>query len=294
MYEKIICIGEILWDALPGGLFLGGAPLNVHYHLSQLGEATQIVSRVGNDRLGREALRRIEYLQLNTELIQLDDELETGFVEVSLDESGDPEYTFAAPVAWDNIQAENAILDTLDEAWAVVFGSLVLRDQRSKTAVQQMLKEDIIKVCDINLRAPHYDKKTVEACLQAADILKLNSEELQQLITWFGLPKTDRAAIEELCKCFECSTVSVTQGSKGALLFHQGEWAQHPGYSTQVADAVGAGDAFLAALLHGLHNKLDSEEVLSLANASGAYVASCSGALPDYTIDDIEDIQNEL
>jgi fructokinase len=285
---QILCVGEILWDALPMGLFLGGAPFNVSCHLQQVNEDVKMISRIGNDRLGKEAMRRIEHKELATDLIQWDQELETGFVEVQLDQEGHAEYEFMEPVAWDNIALTEQVEQEVASAWAVVFGSLALRHKRSRKTIYTLLENDqILKVCDINLRKPFYDRRSIEYVLKATDILKVNETELQQLRDWFSLPQEEQPAIEKIARMFHCETITVTKGRKGAWIYHQGEWAGHAGFQAEVKDTVGAGDAFLATLLKGLRMRKDIREVLKLANASGAWVASQFGATPEYSFQDV-------
>lgn len=285
---QILCIGEILWDALPVGLFLGGAPLNVSCHLHQLGEEVKIISRIGDDRLGKEAIRRIEHKQLSTDLIQWDHELETGFVEVQLDKKGQAEYRFMEPVAWDNITLTEQIEQEVENAWAIVFGSLALRHKKSRETIYELLENDyILKVCDINLREPFYDRKLIEYALKVTDILKVNETELRQLIDWFDLPDKEQLAVKKISRIFNCDTVAVTKGCNGASMYHQGEWAEHTGYQAEVKDTVGSGDAFLATLLKGLRMEKDVQEILMLANATGAHVASEFGATPEYNFQDV-------
>ncbi|HKK46544.1 MAG TPA: carbohydrate kinase [Balneolaceae bacterium] len=288
--KKISCIGEVLWDSLPMGLFLGGAPLNVSFHLGQLGEEVNIISRVGNDRLGKEVLRRIKGKGLPTDLIQQDEVLETGIVEVQLDKQGNPDYNIIEPVAWDKIEVTPEMENVVGESWAIVFGSLALRNNRSRETIYSLLDTDILKVFDINLRAPFYDKQIIQGSLVKADILKLNEDELNQLIDWFSLPKEYRKAVETVAERFALSFVVVTKAADGAILFNNGKWAEHGGFKVDVKDAVGAGDAFLAALLKGIRREKAIDEMLIFANAAGAYVASQSGATPEYAYGDIEEL----
>lgn len=288
--KKILCIGEVLWDSLPMGLFLGGAPLNVSFHLHQLGEEVNIISRVGNDRLGKEAIRRIGYKKLPTNLIQQDNELETGIVEVELDKEGNPDYKIIDPVAWDKIELTSEMESAVKDSWAIVYGSLALRDKKSRETIYSLLDTDILKVFDINLRAPFYDKQIIHDSLVKADILKLNEDELKQLIGWFSLSGEYKTAVETVAERFALSTVVVTKGAGGAILFNNGKWAEHGGFEVAVKDAVGAGDAFLAALLQGIHKEKAVEDMLVFANAAGAYVASRSGATPEYAYSDIEKV----
>jgi len=285
--SNIICIGEVLWDSLPVGLFLGGAPLNVGFHLHELNEHVSVVSRVGDDRLGKEALTRIRFKGLETGLIQTDEQYETGFVQVQVDEDGNPDYEIIAPVAWDEIALTDTLREEADKAWAMVFGTLAQRNAHTRATIEALYDSNCLKIFDINLRKPFDDREVVQASLEAADIVKLNEAELQQLITWFELEGESETAVRSLANKFECDTICVTQGGKGAMLLHKGKWTEQEGYKIQVADAVGAGDAFLAALINGIRKGKDNEELLRFANAAGALVASKYGATPEYGMDEI-------
>jgi len=286
--KKILCIGEVLWDFLPSGLFLGGAPLNVCFHLHQLGESVNIVSRVGNDRLGKEAIRRIKGKGLPTDFIQIDGEFETGIVGVKIDKNGNPDYEIVSPVAWDKIELTPGVEAVADDSWAVVYGSLALRDKRSRATILSLLNKEVIKVFDLNFREPFYDKEIVKEALAPADILKLNEDELKQLISWFSLSKEYKEAVEIIAERFSLSSVVVTKGAGGAMLFYYENWAEHEGFKVDVKDAVGAGDAFLAALIQGISGNKGNSEMLAFANAAGAYVASQSGATPEYSLHEIK------
>jgi fructokinase len=290
MSDEILCVGEILWDALPDGLFLGGAPFNVACHLRALGEEVAFVSRVGNDVLGDEALRRLRAYGLDTDLMQVDESLPTGFVRVDLDSTGEPDYEIVEPAAWDAITISDALQQRAEQAAALVFGSLAQRAGTSRQTIRVLCEADVLRVFDINLRPPYVDRKIVEYSLMSADVVKLNDHELQRLRSWFGLPSGAEAAMGELATTFSCSAVCVTWGGEGARLWNDGQFWSHSGYSAEVEDTVGAGDAFLAALLSGLLNDLSGATVLDRANQLGAYVASRSGALPSYQVDGPDEI----
>ena len=286
--STITCVGEILWDALPAGLFLGGAPLNVCLNLNQLGEEATIVSRVGKDRLGNEALRRLKTAGLNTDFIQKDDSRETGFVKVELGSEGDPEYEIIQPVAWDFIDlSDNSIRNLLQHSWAVVYGTLA---HRANPSLKGLLDLECLKALDMNLRSPYYEKDQVVQLVEHSDLLKMNEAELGLLQKWCSLPAGMEEAVSAISKRFGCRTVCVTMGGKGSVLFHDNKWFEHPGYPTEVVDAVGAGDAFFAALLHGLKSGRADNQLLPLANAAGAYVAARRGANPEYSVSDLESI----
>lgn len=284
----ITCVGEVLWDALPGGIYLGGAPLNVCLNLNRLGAEARMVSRVGEDRLGSEAKDRIERGGLDSDFIQVDKEHETGFVKVQLNSDGDPEYVIMQPVAWDFINLQQKkIVELLENSWAVVYGTLA---HRQNHGLRNLSELSCLKVLDMNLRAPHFVKDTVMELVKGADILKMNLDELELLKSWYSISGGTEKALREIAARCNCLTICVTRGGDGAVMLHKRQWFEHGGYPVTVMDAVGAGDAFLAALLYGLSVDRNQEELLPLANAAGAYVASQSGANPEYSISDLDSV----
>lgn len=278
--DEVICIGELLWDSLPDGLFLGGAPFNVAVHLHALGVPTSLISRVGRDRLGVEAVTRAARYGVATELIQHDDTLPTGFVSVTLDTAGCPSYEIVAPAAWDRIELLDGVLERAERARAIVFGSLAQRSPRTAGTIRRLCELDLLRVFDVNLRSPFDDPDVVRELLPRADIVKLNEQELAWLSRNFGLPVPLREAAEALVEAFDCGTVCVTRGPEGAALLREGRWSSHPGYRVEVRDTVGSGDAFLAAFVHGYLAGADDAELLRRANLRGAEVATRAGALP--------------
>lgn len=286
--STITCIGEILWDALPSGLFLGGAPLNVCLNLHELGVHVRMISRVGDDRLGKEAVERLENDGLGTEYIQIDKQHETGFVKVFLSGEGSPDYEILQPVAWDFIDIQKKkTKQLLHESWAVVYGTLA---HRANPDLKNLGQLKCVKVLDMNLRTPHYDSDQVLALIKNCDVLKMNEHELELMRDWCSLDEEAEYACREIGQRFECTTICVTRGGKGSVLLQNGRWFRHGGFATKVADAVGAGDAFLAALLYGIQSGKPDDELLPFANAAGAFVASRSGANPDYSIDTLRSI----
>lgn len=290
--RDILCAGEVLWDALPQGLFLGGAPFNVAAHLHALGRPSTLVSRVGNDLLGSEVRRRMHHRGMSTSFVQIDPDLDTGFVRVALDAEGTAEYDILHPVAWDAIAWTEALAERAPSAQAVVFGSLAQRSEPSRHTIQTLCTNtDGLVVYDVNLRPPHTDRPIVETSLRHADVVKLNDEELEQVRRWFDLPSGLRFSAEALANRFSLQACCVTRGGDGAALWRDDRWHTHPGYDVTVADTVGAGDAFLAALLSGLLANTDDERLLDLANRMGAFVASQAGAIPSYDLEGVEEIE---
>jgi fructokinase len=290
MKNDVICIGEVLWDSLPAGLFLGGAPFNVAFHLHALGTNATVASRVGDDVLGREALRRMHRLGMRTDLVQIDPALETGFVEVELDGRGVPAYVIREPVAWDAIAPEPALLARAKATGVVVFGSLAQRSPTSRATIRAVLEGSALKVWDANLRQPFATWDTVRASLQKADLVKLSEEELQQIIGWAGLDRAS-GSLAALASTFGCSIICVTRGADGALLWKDHQQYEHPGYRVHVEDTVGVGDAFLAGLIHGLLEGREAEDLLELGNRLGAYVATQRGPTPTYDLSDVDTIR---
>ncbi|MCX7049390.1 MAG: carbohydrate kinase [Candidatus Sumerlaeota bacterium] len=285
--HRILCVGEILWDNLPQGMFLGGAPFNVSCHLRELGRPVAFASRIGNDERGQEILRYFERNGLLTNLLQNDSRLPTGMVNVKLDAHGSPTFKIASPAAWDMIEARPELVFLASRAAAIVFGSLAQRSQISRQTIQTLLANKTYKVFDVNLRLPFDSKEVVEESLRRSHLVKMNKEEFQRLADWFGLPSTHQKGAIALCQKFNCSTVCITRGAKGACLWHKDRWFEHPGFKVKVTDAVGAGDAFLAALLDGLLAGANAYETLIRANAIGAYVATQPGATPTLVFDEI-------
>lgn len=282
MADSVLCVGEVLWDALPAGLFLGGAPFNVACHLHQLGQDVVMASRVGDDVLGREVLRRVRARGMDPSALQVDPTRRTGFVEVELDAAGAPAYTIIEPVAWDAIELTEDLAARAAQATAVVVGSLAQRRRRSRETIQAMWETDGQVVFDLNLRPPFVERAVVERSLRAADIVKMNDEELAQMVGWFDLPSEPRAAVDMLADIVGAALVCVTRGPHGAVLWHEGAWTEHPGYRVTVADTVGAGDAFLAGLLARHLAGQPDADVLDGAARLGAYVATQMGPTPVY------------
>jgi fructokinase len=279
---EVLCVGELLWDSLPAGLFLGGAPYNVAGHLHALGAPVAMVSRVGHDRLGAEALRRVAHAGVATDLVQTDPTLPTGFVSVTLDAAGVPAYDIVAPAAWDRIALDDAVLARAAAATAIVFGSLAQRGAVSRATIERLGEVDVPKVFDVNLRPPYEDAGVVRRSLAHAEVVKLNEHELRRMAAWFALPEDPRDAVTALAERFGCRTICVTRGDAGAAMLHAGRWTEHPGYRVEACDTVGSGDAFLAAFLWRLLRGDDDEAILQHANLLGAYVATQSGAIPAY------------
>ena len=277
---EILCVGELLWDALPAGLFLGGAPFNVACHLRAAGAAVTMITRVGADQLGDEARRRVARFGVSTDLVQVDTSLPTGFVRVTVADDGNAAYDILEPAAWDNLETTRTLLERADAAQAVVFGTLAQRGGVTRDTLRRILDTRALKVLDVNLRPPYDDREIIRDSLRRADVVKLNEEEMQRLASWLDLRGDLQRTAAALAETFHCYTVCVTRGPHGAALWRDGRWSEHPGFEVEVRDTVGSGDAFLAVFLAGLLNGADDEALLHHANLIGAYVATQHGAVP--------------
>ena len=284
MTTPVISFGEIVWDQFDDGVKMGGAPLNVAYHLHAVGQSGGIISRIGQDELGEKTLARIQELGLAVSGIQVDDELPTGLVLVSLDAHGEPNFEIAAPAAWDNIQTEPVLTFIKDMPFHLVFGTLAQRSKTSRNTLKHLLAGAKTKFYDVNLRPPYTVPDLVLESLQAADVVKVNREELFCLADWF-LGKREGAVRDlgrELLSSFDLLLLAITEGSQGARLVSRDDYAEHKGFEVKVADPVGSGDAFFATLINGYLTGLPLAESLRQANKRGAWVASQQGATPAY------------
>lgn len=283
MSFKALAVGEILWDLLPSGKQLGGAPANFAYHAHALGAEARVVSRVGNDALGREILDRLRALSLPTGGVGVDAGAPTGTVSVELASDGQPRFTIHENVAWDRIVADKTSLAFAAQADVVCFGSLAQRSEPSRSSVREMIAATpaaALRVFDINLRQHFYSRDVVEESLRLANVLKLNDAELPVLAAMFGLGGGVRDQLMTLAQRFALRTVALTRGAHGSLLLAGGAWSEHSGLTVKVVDSVGAGDAFTAALALGLLSGRQLDDINRHANEVAAHVCSQPGATP--------------
>ncbi|HEX5025633.1 MAG TPA: carbohydrate kinase [Agriterribacter sp.] len=285
-----VSFGEILWDILPDAKLPGGAPINVGYHLNHLQVPTIMVSKVGDDELGKELLNFIASKGLDTSFMQIDSTYHTGTVLATIN-GNEVTYEILQPVAWDFIQYNIAIQQLVASAPYFIFGSLVARNEISRQTLFELLEIASHKILDINLRKPHYEKKILEYLMQHADMLKLNSDELQLLGEWYNLKGSEKDRMLALQDKFHLNTIITTRGDKGAAILNDGIYFQHPGFKVQVADTIGSGDAFLAGFLSKFINAVAIPDALEFACKMGAFVATRHGACPQYALSDVENQQ---
>lgn len=280
MKKVIVGIGEILWDMLPGGKALGGAPANFAYHASRLGEEGWAVSAVGDDPLGAEIMEIVAEKRLN-HLIAVTDQ-PTGTVRVSLDAKGVPSYNITEDVAWDNIPFTPEMEALAARADAVCFGSLVQR-MASRDSVLRFLRAtrpEALRVFDINLRQHYYSREVIDESLKLADILKINDEEIRIVADMFGLGDDDTAACRALIARYGLQLVILTKGADGSEVITEDESFPQKAGKVKVVDTVGAGDSFTAAFVVAYLRGLSLSDAQRLANETAAYVCSCKGAMP--------------
>jgi fructokinase len=277
MNYKIIGIGELLWDMLPSGKQLGGAPANFAYHTNGI-----LVSAIGNDELGKEILTKLDSLSLNTDYIHINNDKATSTVSVELDEQGKPSYIIHENIAWDFIPNTAELMQLAKTADAVGFGSLAQRSSMSHNTIQAFLKAtptETLRIFDINLRQSYYDKVIIESSLQLANILKINDEELPIVAEMLALSGDDEIAIlKSLTNKYQLNLIALTKGDKGSILYSKEQTSIHQGYPTTIEDTIGAGDSFTAALTMGLLKQHDLDTINDHANRVAAFICSQKGA----------------
>ena len=282
MSKKVIVgIGEILWDLLPSGKALGGAPANFAYHATRLGEEGWAVSAIGPDALGREIMDIVTDKRLES-IISITDK-PTGTVQVELDAKGVPTYTIMEDVAWDNIPFTTEMEVLARRADAVCYGSLVQR-MASRESVLRFLRAtgpETLKVFDINLRQHYYSREVLEVSLRLADILKINDEEIRTVADLFGLEGDDVAACRALIGRYGLRLVILTKGADGSEVITADERIPQPAGAAKVVDTVGAGDSFTAAFVVAYLRGDSLADAQRLASDTAAYVCSCKGAMPE-------------
>lgn len=282
--KYIVGIGEALWDMLPAGRQIGGAPANFAYHAGQFGYPSYAVSAVGKDELGEQLLALLAEKKLNTIMPQI--EFPTGTVEVTLSEGGIPNFDIREQVAWDNIPTSPQLDALARQTIAVCFGSLAQRSAVSRETIYRFLemmpcKEEVLKVFDVNLRQHFYSREVVETSLDYCNVLKINDEELPVIVGMFGI---DGANDEEQCRNllreFHLRLVILTQGARGSYVFSRNELSYVETPRVVVADTVGAGDSFTGSFVGSLLNGKSIHDAHITAVRVAAHVCTQHGAMP--------------
>ncbi len=279
----IVGLGEVLWDMLPSGRQLGGAPANMVYHAAALGARVALLSSVGRDAQGRDILSRLDALGINRRFVFKNHERPTGRVDVAVDSSGRPEYSILENAAWDFIPFTAATTTLATRADAVCFGTLAQRAPVSRSNLQEFLRhtrKDCLRVFDINLRGSYYSAALLQRLIGMSNVLKLNNEELPILARLLALNAPEDDLPEKLLCKFKLNLLALTCGSNGSLLLTKTERHKEPGRNIKIKDTVGAGDAFGAALAIGLLKGWPLWRINHAANTLAAFVCSKRGATP--------------
>jgi fructokinase len=281
---SVVGLGEVLWDLLPQGKHLGGAPANFAYMSELLVHRAIVASRIGADALGEQLRARLVELKLDESFVQLDERHPTGTVAVTLDPSGQPAYEIARNAAWDFLEWTPQWQRLAAEANAICFGSLAQRYEVSRATIRAFLaasRANAARIFDLNLRQKFFSAEVLAESLRLANVAKLNDLELPMAMRCLGLDYDDeKASAERLRRTFDLELVCVTRGNRGSLLVRENEIDEHPGFAVAVKDLVGAGDAFTAALAHHLLLRSPLRRMNEAANRMGAWAASQSGATP--------------
>jgi fructokinase len=283
MTRRVAGIGEVLWDRFPDGDRLGGAPANFAFHAGQLGAAAQIVSRIGRDADGDRLAGLLEKRGLPVESLQRDSAHPTGLVRVEL-RDGQPSYVIESPAAWDFLELTDDLKKLAASLDAVCFGTLAQRHSVSRRTIQDFIRlcpSESLRLFDLNFRQNFFTPETIEFGLWHATALKLNGEELVQLARLAGWPAETEAALGEIFRRYPVKLIALTHGADGCEIRTRGQKVRAQTPKITCVDAVGAGDAFAAALVTGLLADQPLEKIAEQANRVGAYVASQAGGMPE-------------
>ncbi len=284
---KTLAFGEVLWDIIRGNEYIGGAPFNLASHLAEMGVDSAMVSAVGDDERGVRALQAVKQKGVNDRFIATQPDRSTGTVEVQLDEAGKPTYDIREGSAWDSIALSDSQMKAIAaDRWDMLaFGSLAQRTENNRRVLAEVLKAAAPKevFCDVNLRLDYYSKEIIAQSLEHCTILKLNDEEVPIISDLlYGREILDRAFCDKMSEDWGIHTTAITRGKDGASVGRGNKYIHVPVIDVSVVDTVGAGDSFSAAFLFGLYYTDDIEKAANLASLVSSFVASESGAIPEY------------
>jgi fructokinase len=286
--KSIVCFGEVLWDMLPAGRKLGGAPLNVSLRAQSFGNQAAMISSVGKDKLGEELAMEIKNHGGSLQHIQVAEEFATSEVLVSLDDQGTASYEIKMPCAWDSISLLDRDIELVKASDAFIFGSLVARSTTSRETLFALMEHATYKVFDVNLRPPHYTVEGILSLMKSADFVKFNDEELYEICAYLGFrDQALEACITFLAAQTGADQLCVTLGKDGAVLLYENAYYYNKGYKVKVADTVGAGDSFLASIVSQLLNGSPPQYAIDFSCAVGSLVASKNGANPELGSEEI-------
>lgn len=284
MKPDVIGIGEFLWDMLPSGPKMGGAPANFACHARSLGANSSVISRVGTGAAGTRLIDNLSEMGVRTDGVATDPSHPTGLVMVELGDDGQPHYEIQANAAWDHIEVTPHSLEIVQDAAAICFGTLGQRSAVSRQAIRAIVSASspqALRIFDANLRQDFYSQELIHESLLLANVVKLNDEELELISGMMGITSPNpETQMEELASRYQLSMLACTRGKNGSLLYDGSEMCEHPGLDTRVADTVGAGDSFTAALTMGLLKGWPLAQISEAANRIASHVCSCNGATP--------------
>jgi len=284
----VVGIGEILWDMLPSGRKLGGAPANFAYFAGALGAESYMASTVGRDRLGRDILSKLRKMGFSRKYVAVDQVHPTGVVAVQLDPAGKPTYEIKKNAAWDYVRFTPGLRALAARTDAVCFGSLAQRSPVSRATIRRFVSSmpvAALRVLDVNLRQSFYGRKIIHDLLTLSNVFKLNDDELLIIADLFSIPGNEEAVVRRLMRKYALKVVAVTKGAKGAVLYCPGGGYPIKGRKIRIADTVGAGDAFTAGLVMGLLRGLKMDMIVALAGRLAVYVCGQRGATPHLPVE---------
>ncbi len=291
MKADLVCFGELLWDMLPNGKVVGGAPFNIVNRADSLGLDAYIITSIGQDALGDELVAIVANKVNHTQFIQRHASLETSKVEITLSAKGEPNYNIVRPVAWDDIQLDQDVINLVTSSKAFAYSSLALRDERSRDTLFSLLPYASNKICDINLRTGNYEKSTIMQMVESADTLRMNETELEMLVNWLGYStRSQKDQIIAIQKHYNYNEVIATLGSEGAICYDGDSFFNQSVFTVIIKDTVGAGDGFLAAYITRKLKGDIIEDALRYACAIGSITASKSGGTPDISEEEIQQL----
>lgn len=292
---KILAIGEVLWDSFNNSKFIGGAPLNFGLHSKILGNEVFIVSAVGKDLFGDELIAELVGRGLSTRFIHRSSTKPTGLVEITLKDANQPQYLLKTPAAYDDLAVgiDLKAITSVDPEW-VYFGTMCQMSDETLKLTQSIASNTSAKrFYDVNLRPTRYSAELIEELFRLATVVKLNAEEVSAVLTLFGEGKV---GLETFCRQysrkFAWDAVCVTKGEQGCCLLVKDEFVESESYRVDAVDAVGAGDAFSAALVYSMSLNWPAREIADFSNRTGSLIAGRRGATPVWTLEEVMDFRN--
>ncbi|SIP86839.1 fructokinase [Chryseobacterium sp. RU37D] len=289
----VVCFGEVLWDIFPEGSKAGGAPFNAAYNIHKMGIDAKMLSRIGNDELGKKLLDQIKEWGITTNYIQRDEKHDTSTVIAKIDEHNEASYEIINHVAWDYIELLDEHKRLVSNAEAFVFGSLAARNPKTRETLLKLLEYAKLKIFDVNFRPPFIDIELIKTLLHKADIVKMNKAEMRQIMMFLGEEyKSEDESAAFIQQHFKINEIVLTKGSKGARYFVGNQNYGFTAVPVTIADTVGSGDAFLSGFISKRIKNEKPEDIMKQAVSLGGFITSKSGACPDYEYSEFENFRD--